>query len=151
MRVRVIIGILEIIAAALFLKYTLADIYQMEDQREQEELSETVEALPIAGITLYINESVQEAYMEPDVIQTSQMATPLIVETIQKEPVSISEADAEILERLAMAEAGNQGVEGKALVMLVVLNRVSSTSFPNTIKDVVFQSGQFSTVGADGR
>ncbi len=59
--------------------------------------------------------------------------------------------DAEILMKLAMAEAEGESTEGKAMVMLVVLNRMLSSEFPNTIKDVVFQSNQFSTVNAGGR
>lgn len=54
--------------------------------------------------------------------------------------------DSEILEQIAMAEAEGEGVEGKALVMLVVLNRVWSDGFPNSVRDVVFQEGQFSPV-----
>ena len=48
--------------------------------------------------------------------------------------VEISYQDAQYLMHVAEAEAGNQGVEGMALVMQVVLNRVKSPKFPNTIK-----------------
>ena len=47
--------------------------------------------------------------------------------------------DAYLLEKIAMAEAEGEGVEGKALVMLVVLNRVWSDRFPDTIEEVIFQ------------
>ena len=47
--------------------------------------------------------------------------------------------DSELLVRIAMAEAGNQDVEGKALVMMVVLNRMLSDEFPDTIEDVIMQ------------
>lgn len=62
-----------------------------------------------------------------------------------------SAAEDELLLKIAMAEAEGESVEGKALVMLVVLNRVWSDDFPNTIEDVIFQSGQFSTVRDGGR
>lgn len=55
--------------------------------------------------------------------------------------------DAYLLCRIAMAEAGNQDTEGKALVMLVVLNRVwGDNEFPGTVKEVIYQPGQFSPV-----
>ena len=54
--------------------------------------------------------------------------------------------DSEILLQVAMAEAESEGVEGMALVMLVVLNRVWSDDFPDTISAVVFEDGQFSVV-----
>lgn len=47
--------------------------------------------------------------------------------------------DSEILLKIAMAEAEGESTEGKALVMLVVLNRVWTDSFPDNIEDVVFQ------------
>lgn len=58
--------------------------------------------------------------------------------------------DAQMLMRIAEAEAGNQGVEGMKLVMIVVLNRVNSESFPDTIEGVIFQPHQFQPV-SDGR
>ena len=48
--------------------------------------------------------------------------------------------------RIAQAEAGNQTQDGMWLVMSVVLNRVSSEDFPDTIYDVLHQSGAFSAV-----
>lgn len=58
--------------------------------------------------------------------------------------------DAYRLAKIAMAEAESEDTEGKALVMLVVLNRVWSDEFPNTIKEVIFQEGQFSPI-SNGR
>ena len=55
-----------------------------------------------------------------------------------------------LLCKIAMAEAESEGVKGKALVMLVVLNRVWSNEFPDTIEEVIFQKNQFSPV-ANGR
>lgn len=48
------------------------------------------------------------------------------------------------------AEAGNQGLKGKRLVCAVILNRVDSEDFPNTIEEVINQPRQFSVV-SDGR
>ena len=59
--------------------------------------------------------------------------------------------DAEILLKIAMAEAEGEGVKGKALVMLTVLNRVWDEQFPDTIEEVVFAKNQFSVTAAGGR
>ena len=56
-----------------------------------------------------------------------------------------------MLMKIAMAEAEGESVEGKALVMLVVLNRVWSDGFPDTIEEVIFEPGQFSPVREGGR
>lgn len=58
--------------------------------------------------------------------------------------------DGYLLAKIAMAEAEDQDVQGKALVMLVVLNRVQDSGFPDTVKEVIYQPGQFSPV-ANGR
>lgn len=55
-------------------------------------------------------------------------------------------SDAYLLEKIAMAEAESEDTEGKALVMLVVLNRVWDARFPDTIEEVIMQDGAFTPV-----
>ena len=43
------------------------------------------------------------------------------------------------------AEAGNQDLEGKRLVVDVILNRVDDPDFPNTVREVITQRNQFET------
>lgn len=50
------------------------------------------------------------------------------------------------LSHIIYAESGNQPLEGKIAVGNVILNRVSSPAFPNTIYDVIFQRNQFTPV-----
>jgi len=69
----------------------------------------------------------------------------------QEEPVSevftgYSESDYNVLLRIVQAEAGNCDIEGRVMVANVILNRVESGSFPNTITKVVYQKHQFSPV-----
>lgn len=52
----------------------------------------------------------------------------------------------ELLALVVEAEAGNQDMAGKRLVVDVVLNRVDSPLFPDTITEVLEQLGQFSTM-----
>lgn len=59
--------------------------------------------------------------------------------------------ESQMLMKIAMAEAEGETVEGKALVMLVVLNRVWDSGFPNTIEEAIFQPKQFSPVREGGR
>lgn len=62
----------------------------------------------------------------------------------------LSEEDEDRLLKIAMAEAEGEDTTGKALVMLVVMNRTKSDKFPATIKEVIEQPGQFEPV-ANGR
>ena len=52
-------------------------------------------------------------------------------------------SDLNLLAAIIYCEAGNQSREGKVAVGAVVLNRVASASFPNSISEVVYQAGQF--------
>lgn len=52
------------------------------------------------------------------------------------------------MSRIITYESGNQPVAGQIGVGNVVLNRVESSRFPDTIKDVIFQQGQFAPVAA---
>lgn len=47
------------------------------------------------------------------------------------------------LSHIIYAESGNQPLEGKIGVGNVILNRVNSSLFPNTIYEVIFQRNQF--------
>ena len=55
-------------------------------------------------------------------------------------------ADHRLLAKLVYAEARGESYKGKVAVAAVVLNRVGSSSFPNTLSGVVYQGGAFSSV-----
>lgn len=54
--------------------------------------------------------------------------------------------DSYLLAKIAMAEAEGCNTQTKTLIILCVLNRVSSDEFPDTIHDVIFQTNQFSPI-----
>ena len=56
---------------------------------------------------------------------------------------TVNSSDLDLLAALIYCEAGNQPMEGKIAVGQVVMNRVASGSFANTIHDVIYESGQF--------
>ena len=55
-----------------------------------------------------------------------------------------------LLSRLVYGEARGEPYEGQVAVAAVVLNRVKSSSFPNTVSGVIYQSGAFDVV-SDGQ
>lgn len=57
-----------------------------------------------------------------------------------------NEEDLYWLSRIIYAESGNQPMKGRIAVGTVILNRVASDHFPNTIKEVIFAPNQFSPV-----
>lgn len=64
--------------------------------------------------------------------------------------VTANAGDLAMLAAIVECEAGGESYEGQLAVASVVVNRVKSGSFPNTISGVIYQSGQFSPV-ASGR
>lgn len=64
--------------------------------------------------------------------------------------VSFAEGDRYLLANLIYCEAGNQPYEGQVAVGAVVMNRVLSSVFPDTVVGVIYQNKQFSPV-ASGR
>ena len=66
-----------------------------------------------------------------------------------KQPVVVnSSSDAELLSALIYCEAGGEPYEGMLAVGCVVMNRVRSASFPNSVSGVIYQSGQFTPVSS---
>ena len=61
-----------------------------------------------------------------------------------------SSSDLNLLARLVHAEARGEPYTGQVAVASVVLNRVKSSSFPNSVAGVIYQSGAFSVVN-DGQ
>ena len=63
---------------------------------------------------------------------------------------STNSSDLNLLSRLVYGEARGEPYTGQVAVAAVVLNRVRSSSFPNTISGVIYQSGAFDVV-SDGQ
>ena len=57
--------------------------------------------------------------------------------------VSASTSDTQLLAAIIECEAGGEPYAGQLAVGAVVMNRVKSGSFPNSISGVIYQSGQF--------
>ena len=60
--------------------------------------------------------------------------------------VSADSNDAAMLAALIECEAGGESYTGMVAVGAVVVNRVNSGSFPNSVSGVIYQSGQFTPV-----
>ena len=103
----------------------------------------------------------EEVTAEPETIPT---ATPTEEPTTQAPPkfqelhsMDWSGEESYLLAKLAMAEAEGESTEGKAMVIMVVLNRVWAEGFPDTIEEVIMQHNektgvyQFTPVMPGGR
>lgn len=64
--------------------------------------------------------------------------------------VVVTDNDAYLLGAIIQCEAEGESYDGKLAVGSVIINRVKSSHFPNSVSGVIYQSGQFSPV-ASGR
>lgn len=72
---------------------------------------------------------------------------PVLETASEPEAPAYGQSELDLLAALVWAEAGDQPIpEGLCYVCDVVLNRVDSPAWPNTIADVIYQPGQFSVV-----
>jgi spore germination cell wall hydrolase CwlJ-like protein/gas vesicle protein len=62
--------------------------------------------------------------------------------------VTFAEGDRALLANLIYCEAGSEPYEGKVAVGAVVINRVLSSVYPDTVVGVIYQNKQFSPVGS---
>lgn len=135
----VVIGLLTLAVVALIstAQYTPAD--SISDQSIAEEPFETAVSGPAPEQTA--TEELETAE-EPEATEEPEQTAAYAMEWDEEESY--------LLAKIAMAEAEGEDTEGKALVVLVVLNRVASDEFPDTIWEVIYQQGQFSPI-SNGR
>lgn len=114
-------------------------------------------SLPTVGVATILSPSIQHNINErtasapepaEEVIETEQ---PVEEDNFHDDMSCDWDAeDSYLLAKIAMAEAEGEDTQGKALVIMVVLNRVLSDEFPDTIHDVIYQQSQFSPI-SNGR
>ena len=75
-------------------------------------------------------------------------AEPVLADEDGAEDVAVgySASDLDLLAAIVYAEAGDQDFTGQRLVADVVLNRVHSPAWPNSVSEVIYQPYQFSPV-----
>lgn len=88
--------------------------------------------------------SVVAAKSNSETKTTSKVTTKSTAKSSAK--TSYSKSDLRLMASIINCEAGAEGYQGKIAVGIVVMNRVASKNFPNTIKKVIYQKNQFSPV-----
>ena len=118
-------------------------------QVEKEQLENTVEMLSTENEN-YLTEIEQlEGYLnnlKNEVERVYEENAQLEKQLLSKASSPLSSYELDLLERLVEAEAGAEPLEGRIAVAQVVLNRVASSKFPNTIEGVIYQRNQFEPV-----
>lgn len=127
------------------------DKENVEDEfTESEHMSDAeTEALTAEAVTTFADIKEEEKKELPGYDEEPEETEP-VVETEEteeaREAVVLSESDYNTLLRIVQAESGGCDIIGKILVANVILNRVESDEFPDSIHGVVYQKYQFSPV-----
>lgn len=69
--------------------------------------------------------------------QPKESVEEVIEEETEEPAIALSNEEKDLLARLVEAEAKGESYEGKVAVATIVLNRVESTEFPDTVTDVI--------------
>lgn len=83
-------------------------------------------------------------------VDSSSTSTKKPTDQSSKKQTGSGSDDVALLARVINAEARGEPYQGQVAVGAVIMNRVKSAEFPNTIAGVVYQKGQFSSV-TDGQ
>lgn len=129
-------------------------------KRRKQIIKIIVIAVSLAAVLYLFVAASMEAFASKKHIEKEYVRIEVIAQEITEEPVKIqkwNEEECYVLAKMAMAEAEGESIEGKAMVIKVVLNRVNTKEFPDSIEKVVFQHSekkdvyQFSSVRPGGR
>lgn len=93
-----------------------------------------------------ITEQPVQQTVEPDIESQKVIMLPQVIVDPNPFIVPITDEEYEWLCKLVSAESRGESLEGQIAVANVVLNRVTSPLFPNTVMEVIFQKGQYCPV-----
>ena len=93
-------------------------------------------------------EEIQNAAAAAQLLEQQSSAAAQRIASAAEAAAAVSDSDRKLLAAIIYCEAGNQSMQGKIAVGNVVLNRVNSRKFPNTISKVIYQKGQFTPAGS---
>ena len=122
----------------------LSNMHCIETETVQEEETELksqgVKTKDVtAGVVTVLYDSLAQEY-EHETVTIKAIRTEII-----KPYIDLDDDESYLLTKIAMAEAEGEDTEGKALVMLTVLNRVRSDKFPDTIEGVITEKDAFTS------
>lgn len=130
----IILSIFSILAAGLSI--LLASALKVQSGASGETTEASIQSTEVRTVTM--------AAIQPIEVTPEPTAAPRFYR------IHLNKRDSYLLAKIAMAEAEGESLKGKELVIMVVLNRILSEEFPDTVYDVIYQEHQFSPIG-DGR
>ena len=136
-------------------KYEVVDEEQIRFSEDQEITADWV-AINYGGKTGYVSSEYVQVDFEIDYGETVEQVKAreeaetarLQAEKEANKAAALAADDSVLLAALIQCEAGEEPYEGQVAVGAVVMNRVRSGAYPNTVKGVIYASGQFTPAGS---
>lgn len=116
-------------------KWKAEELKKREEEQKKEE-----EAKQAARDVQKAQEEAGAAQKAQEEADAAQVKAPVQANALGGQAAS---GDIELLASIIFCEAGNQPYEGQVAVGAVIMNRVRSGVYPNSISEVIYQSGQF--------
>jgi spore cortex-lytic enzyme len=110
----------------------------------------TVDGIYGSGTISAVKKFQSDNYLSPDGIVGPKTLAKLGITTVSGTASGSSDSNAYLMAKAIYAEARGEPYTGKVAVGAVILNRVKSPDFPNTIAGVIYQPGAFTAV-SDGQ
>lgn len=126
--------------ASELIKQAKAD-YEAKQEEERKAAEEAEQKRLEEARIAEENQLAKQNQLAEETIQANDFES---LETSQNPIMNVSPSEQELLAALIFCEAGNQPYEGQVAVGAVVMNRVRSNIYPNSVSEVIYQSGQFS-------
>jgi N-acetylmuramoyl-L-alanine amidase len=124
----------------LFVTPSAANAPQQENETA---LSREMYANPSGNAKRKTTEAAPQTLRKPAEVKASRDVHRTVV---RRGRIKLSSRDIELLARLVYAEGRGEPYEGQVAIAAVVLNRIESPDFPDTVREVVFARNAFSPV-----
>lgn len=123
---------------------------QMETQDTTDTPVETPAAVPTVAPTVTPSPTITKtpavSKNAKKIINSTKKKTKKAKKAKKSTKKKYNKADLRLMASIINCEAGGESYQGKVAVGIVVMNRVKSKAFPNTIRKVIYERGQFSPV-----
>ncbi len=128
------------------------DEVEAENDATSEDTASTTEEKKATGSVEENKQTTQTTTEKPSTTQqttteaTTQANNSSTIGSSSRTPVSLSDADINLMAAVMTLECGSESYEGQLAVANVILNRLQSGAWGNTISSVVYAANQFSVV-----
>lgn len=140
----IVLSIITLLVSVIFSAIILKEVYTLQEM--------VVEAAEKEATTIIVETPAEVIETTTTPVETTTKAeTTKPVETTTKpkettKKATISAEDIELLALVTVAEAEGESEYGKRLVIDTILNRVDHPKFPSTIRGVIYQKNQFTSM-----